>query len=177
MIPHWGALKLAGVAVMGLSPSVAQAQLDGPTIANVLRECRKIADATARVACYDNIPLGASAAVATSGSAAHPAPPAPAAPPAAASSRFGSNQLPRPASAETREADEIEAEVASVTTRAPGVYLLTLTDGTQWRFIDPAPSSYAPPRQGSMVTIQRAALGSYLLRHAGQPSTRIRRVR
>ena len=128
-----------------------------------MRECRRIADPAARVACYDNIPLGGEAQA---------APAAPSQP-----GGFGSNQLPRSEPERTAEPDEVTATVASAAEREPGVYLLTLEDGTQWQFVDAAPRSYAPPRRGSTVEIIAASMGSYLLRHADQRALRVRRVR
>lgn len=142
-------------AVAALSPSVVAAQIDDAT----MRECRRIADSAARVACYDNIPLGEE-------------------PRAAPQPRdFGSNQLPRAAPARTAEPEDITATVASAAEREPGVYLLTLEDGTQWQFVDAAPRSYAPPRRGSTVEIMPASMGSYLLRFGEQRALRVRRVR
>lgn len=146
-----------------LSPAAAHAQLDDATIGRVMRECRRIADTSGRVACYDNIPLGEDPQ----------ATPAAAPPPRG----FGSNQLPRAEPERAVDADEMTATVASAVEREPGVYLLTLEDGTQWQFVDAAPRSYAPPRRGSRVEIIAASMGSYLLRHAGQRALRVRRVR
>jgi hypothetical protein len=90
---------------------------------------------------------------------------------------FGSNQLPRTAPERAAEPHELTANVAGAAEREPGVYLLTLEDGTQWQFVDAAPRSYAPPRAGSKVEIVAAAMGSYLLRFDGQRALRVRRVR
>ena len=59
----------------------------------------------------------------------------------------------------------------------PGLYLLTLEDGSQWRFVEAVPPSYDPPRAGSHVALQRAALGSFRMNFASQRAVRIRRVR
>ena len=162
-------LALCGIAV--LAPATASAQLDDRTVANVLRECRQIADTAARTACYDNIPLGpaATAAPAPGPGQAAVIPPRP--------SGFGSDQLPQARAVEAGKPDRHTAAVAGAVEREPGIYLLTLDDGAQWQFIDAAPLSYAPPRRGSTVEIIAASMGSYLLRHAGQRALRVRRVR
>ena len=178
-------LALPGAAMLALTPFPAQAQLDDSTVAAVMAECRKIADHDARMACYDNIPLGTGpVASAGSGAAASapaptasPAPPAPPAPPPA--QQFGSNQLPRERTAgsadQAREA--ITASVTDAAERSPGIYLLTLDNGTQWQLVDAAPPSYNPPWRGSDVEIASAAMGSYMLRYDGQRGLRIRRVK
>ena len=127
---------------------MAAAQVDEST----LRECRRIADTAARVACYDAIPLGEERG-------------------------FGSNQLPRAAPERAAEPAQLTATVASAAEREPGVYLLTLEDGSKWQFIDAAPRFYAPPRRGAKVEISATAMGSYLLRFGDQRALRVRRVR
>jgi hypothetical protein len=144
--------------VVALSSSAAYAQID----VSAMRECRRIADTAARVACYDAIPLGEAQA-------------APAATPQPRG--FGSNQLPRSEPERAAEPEEVTATVANAVEREPGVYLLTFEDGTQWQFVDAAPRSYAPPRRGSRVEIIAASMGSYLLRFGEQRALRVRRVR
>ncbi|AKH42552.1 hypothetical protein FHS61_000322 [Altererythrobacter atlanticus] len=60
--------------------------------------------------------------------------------------------------------------------RSPGIYLLTLEDGARWEFVEAVPFSYNPPGRGSTVEISRAALGSFMLRYAGQPGVRVKRI-
>lgn len=168
MHPRLATVTLGGLAVLALSPGAAHAQLDSDTVVTIMRECRKIDDTAARAACYDNIPLGD---VATA---------APSAPAATAPARqgFGAGQLPAPRqSRAAAEPNEITATVASAVEREPGIYLITLDDGSQWRFVESAPPAYNAPGRGSTVEIGKASLGSYLLRHAGQGAIRARRVR
>lgn len=164
-------LALSGTTLLALAPLPAHAQLDDRTVVSILRECRAIADAAARAACYDNIPLGQTNA------AARPQPSAPAAN-AAPRAGFGSDQLPpQRAAAKPAEPDRVTATLAAAVERQPGSYLLTLEGGAQWEFVDTVSIAYDPPRAGSQIEIQRAALGSYLMRYAGQRAVRIRRVR
>ena len=157
---------LATAALMLLAPSAVQAQVE-----ERMRECRRLADEGARIACYDAIPLDAP----EQRPAVEQAPAARAAPRAPAG--FGASQLPAPPSAASSEPERISARVARAVERQPGIWLVTLEDGTEWQFVDGAPSSYDPPRPGSTVEISRASLGSYLLRYAGQRAVRARRVR
>ena len=165
-------LKLAAVGSCAVA-TAGFAQSERST-ADSVQKCRAIADTAARVACYD--------AIEVSRPASPPAVAAPAAAPVAPAPRasgFGSNQLPRSAEPRSPSAasDRIEAGVAAVAEREPGILLLTMQDDTQWLTVDTVRGSYDRPRRGSTVEIVSAAMGSYMMRYAGQPSVRIRRVR
>ena len=162
---------LTAAALMMLLPSAGQAQAEDRALANGLRECRRMADADARTACYDAIPLDEPAQKTT----AEQTPVARL--PQRAGAGFGANQLPAPPSAASLEPERISARVDRAVERQPGIYLLTLEDSSEWQFVDSAPASYDPPRPGSTVEISKASLGSYLLRYAGQRAVRARRVR
>jgi hypothetical protein len=162
---------LTAAAVMTLAQSAAHAQAGEPALAERMRECRQLAAASARTACYDAIQIDGPDPIAVRGQ------PAAIEPERRGASEFGSNQLRAPASAAWQEPDRIAARVARAVERQPGIYLLTLDDGTEWQFADSAPAAYDPPRAGAAIEISRASLGSYLLRYAGQPAIRARRVR
>lgn len=162
-------IAIAISAMTGLLGAQAQAQSSAPTTIERLRQCGRIADVPARVACYDAIPTDEPQAAALPATAALP--PEPAQP-----AGFGSRQPAHPGpSAEQPEA--IEATVAAAVEREPGIHLLTLEDGAEWLFVEGVRASYDPPRRGSKIEIRSAALGSYLLRFQDQPAVRVRRVR
>jgi hypothetical protein len=176
---------LAALAA-ALPGQVAAQEEDYRRIVTIMRACATIEDVPARVACYDNNIRPAAGSV-----AATPAPSAPSAPPAPAGSAvrqaevapqgpggFGADQVPqaRAARQETEE-QEMEVRVARASELQPGIHVLTLEDGAQWQFVDPAPPSYDPPRAGSLIRIQSASLGSFLMRYQRQPSIRVRRIR
>lgn len=174
-------LLLAGAAV-ALSAAPAAAQVNDQIVLNIMRECAKIDDPTARLACYDNnirsaggsprsIP-GQMAAPGGGGAVVQQQP-----------GGFGSDDLisrspdrfdtDRPG----RGPSEVNARVAQVREREPGVYLVTLDSGAQWLFSESTSRTYRPPRRGQTIEIQRGALGSYLMvvdRQQGVPVTRIR---
>ena len=75
------------------------------------------------------------------------------------------------------ELEQIRARVSAVAQREPGIYLVTLEDGAQWLFSESVSFSYRPPRAGSSVEIERAAMDSFLLRFDNQQSVRVRRLR
>lgn len=185
------ALIAAAVAVgTAAFPAAAQDE-DYRAIVTIMRACAQIEDVAARVMCYDNN-------IRPPASASRLAPPAPATPavtpplsqgPARAASpstaaspapqaSFGSETLPRSVAESAAPAGEaITARVTEARLTQPGIYLLSLADGTQWRFTDAAPTTYDPPRSGDEVTIERGALGSYLMRYNSQRAQRMVRVR
>ena len=182
------AFSLAGAASLIAFAIPASAQVSDDIVMNILRECARIDDPTARLGCYDNnvrtaesmarntipgetvVRDGTGAPLSGSGGV----------------SGFGDEDL-RAGSAPARyvppppggsaQADEITATVASVRPREPGIYLVTLEGGAQWLFTDPVDSSFTPPRPGATVEVMRGSLGSFLLRFDQQQPVRVRRIR
>jgi hypothetical protein len=177
MIAH-RVLLLAAAASLIPCACPATAQVSDNVVISILRECAKIDDPTARLACYDNnirqaggtpntatstrVPSGGPAPIATS-----PSP------------SFGMDDVktPRAASARPAQADEIRPRVASVSPREPGIYLITLEDGAQWLFAESVSREFRLPRRGDTIEIQRGALGSYLMRIDRQKAVAVRRTR
>ncbi len=180
MTAQRAAILLAGAAALGAFAIPASAQVSDDIVLEIMRQCARIDDATARLACYDNniraaggnprnsvpgemvSPGGSSAPLSNSGP-----------------SGFGREDVRTPARFETPagQMSEITARVRRVRERQPGIYLIELEDGAQWLFTDSVSRSYSPPRQGSEVEISRAALGSFLLRFDNQASVRVERIR
>jgi hypothetical protein len=166
-------LVAAGLALGG----PAHARTDYEAVVRLMAECARIGEIAARVACYDKTMEAARLIAAAPATEARPkvAAPAPVELPAAG---FGGESLRKPEPVrEPRSAEEIEARVRTARQTEPGMYLLTLEDGAQWRFVGAAPPSYDPPRAGSRIELRRGALGSYLMRFADQRSLRVQRVR
>ncbi|GAA0279397.1 hypothetical protein GCM10009127_20640 [Alteraurantiacibacter aestuarii] len=180
MIAHRAAILLAGAATLTVFAIPATAQVNETIVLNIMRECARIDDPTARLACYDNnirsaggnprntvpgevVVQGGAGAPLTGGGVAG----------------FGREDVRTPDRFQTPagSVDAITATVTDVSQREPGIYLLTLEDGAQWIFSDSVDRSYGPPRRGSEITIQRAAMDSFLMRYNGQRSVRIRRLR
>jgi hypothetical protein len=179
-------LWLAGLAPALLCGSQAAAQVDDGIVLNIMRECARIDDPTARLACYDNnirsaggtprasvpgemqAPRGGQGAVASSAPM-----------PTVGSAGFGSEDVRTPQRFESRpgELASLSSVVTQVTPREPGVYLVTLQDGAQWQFTESVDRNYRVPSRGDTVTIDRASLGSYLMRFDDQLGIRVRRVR
>jgi len=171
---HYGRIALAASLVcVAPIPAAAQDE-DYERIVTIMQACSGIADVAARVTCYDNNirPGAADAASAPDQAQAPVSAPVPAG--------FGSEML-----APTREERVARAEddaaatasVAAIQRLEPGIYLITLADGAQWRFVDAAPSAWNPPRPGDEVELERGSLGSVFLAYDGQRRLRVRRVR
>lgn len=148
-----------------------------------LRRCRSIADASARLACYDAIGLpgvaarpGAASPLAPPASpAAAPAAAAGAAPAAAVPERFGFEERAARA-AEARQPDRIESYI-------PGRFegwrpnsQIRLANGQVWQVVDD--SSLMRMWENPRVVVRRGALSGFFLDIEGDNrSPRVRRVR
>ncbi|BBC72124.1 conserved hypothetical protein [Altererythrobacter sp. B11] len=164
---------LAALLLLACGAAATAQGTDYEAIVRTMRQCARIADVPARVACYDQT-VGAERLI--SGEAA---PAAPTAAPPPPPEGFGAEALPRRVERDEREQepDRVEAQVRAAEQLGPGVFLLTLADGAQWQFVDAVPFSYSPPRPGAPVEISRAALGSFQLRYSGQRPVRVKRIR
>ena len=171
-----------GAATLGAQPAAAQVADD--IVLNIMRQCAKIDDPTARLACYDNNirAAGGNPAPVTPGAMAVPQGGGGALVGStgnAAASGFGAEDVRTPVSQQPRStaASGIVARVTAVEMIRPNQYRFALEDGAVWEFSESVASSYSPPRQGSEVEIDRASLGSFLMRYDNQNSVRVRRVR
>lgn len=183
MIAHRVAYFLAGGTLLGMAAS-AQAQVPDEVVLNIMRECAKIDDPTARLACYDNniraggfdgrAPVVPGQGAAPQGSGAPITGASPNSP-----EGFGREDVRTPQRFETPqgEVDQITARVASVRQRQPGIYLVTLEGGAEWVFSESVGQSFRPPSRGDSVQIERASLGSFLMMVDGQQGVRVRRLR
>ena len=179
MKAHRATLLAAAASLISVAHPAA-AQVPDDVVINIMRECAKIGDATARLACYDNNirQAGGTPPRASTPSSAPRGGPAPVAP--APTQTFGLENAPAPrapAPSAPAEVDEIQARVASVTPRQPGIYLLTMDDGAQWLFAEGVSSQFRLPRQGDTVEIERGSLGSFLMRIDRQKAVPVRRLR
>jgi hypothetical protein len=122
-----------------------------------LRQCRALAEAPARLACYDAIPL-----------ASAPVPTAPPVPPVPPEAQFG---LPTPAD-----------QILAVETRYEGLFegwrpndRIRLANGQIWQVVDGSNGVY--DLKNPKVTVRRGALGRYFLDIEGASKTpTVRRV-
>lgn len=173
-----GATILAASAA-ALAGAPANAQMDQNTAVNILRECARIDDASARLACYDNNirNVGGTPRSTVPGTVQVQGGSAPV---AANNARgFGAEDVRTPErfAVPTSQLQEIDAKIAAIRPREPGIYAFTLDDGAEWLFAESVSSGYRLPRAGSTVEIERGALGSFLMRFDDQSPVPVRRVR
>jgi hypothetical protein len=173
-------LILSGAATAFVA-APAMAQVSDQIVVNIMRECARIDDPTARLACYDNN-IRAAGANPTAVPGQMPAPDGGGAivDPRSAGG-FGADDL-RARSEERfdparKGVSEISAQVTAVAERQPGIYIVTLASGAQWLFAESVRRDYRPPRRGETVEIERGALGSYLLIAGRQQGVRVTRVK
>ncbi|MES2699775.1 MAG: hypothetical protein V4647_09215 [Pseudomonadota bacterium] len=163
-------ILFAGSVLAG--PAAAQDE-DFEQIVTIMRACAQIADVPARVTCYDNT-IRPGIAVARTAPPARSTP----APLADHGQGFGSEMLPVPREVRSARNDETtSARVTAIERVEPGIYLLTLEDGAQWRFVDAAPETWSTPRAGAQIRLERGSLGSVFLSYDGQRRLRVRRTR
>ena len=174
-------LLASAVTLAGAITVPAQAQVADEIVLNIMRECAKIDDPTARLACYDNNIRNAGASPRRAVPGAMPTPAGGAGAPVAAGAAqgFGREDVPDPGrfSTPAGEVAAIAAYVADVDQIRPNQYRITLQDGAVWEFTEATSPSYRPPRAGGEVEIERGSLGSFLLQYDNQTGVRVRRVR
>ena len=182
MSSYRASILAAGAAMLAFAAGPATAQGDGGAVLNILVECAKIDDPTARLACYDNNMTRAGAAVRNTvpgqirGVVGGSAPIETQGP-----QGFGVEDL-RTSSSQRFDLrpglmQEIHPKVAAVAQRQPGIFLVTLDDGAEWLFAEGVTSQFRLPSRGDEIEIERGSLGSFLMRIDGQPAVPVRRVR
>jgi len=181
MITAQRAIVLLSGAALAVSATASSAQVEPSIVLNIMRECAKIADPTARLACYDNniraiggapnsIP-GQMARPNGGGAVANPNAP----------SGFGADDLrtqsPERFNPGRGGPSEIATTIADARERQPGIYLVTLASGAQWLFTEGVSQTYKPPRKGDAVRIERGALGSYMMMVGKQAGVKVMRIK
>lgn len=175
LAPAVGAAVLlgAGAAIAADTPKPRAAALQAVV------ECRKVADASERLACYD----AATGALETAERSGEVVVIDKAQVQEAQRAAFGFNfRMPAFLSGSGRgddgkptapEIDRLEAVVLEAR-QVSGKWRIVLEDGALWYQTD---NTYVarPPKKGSKVVIKRAAMGSYFLSVEGQLSMRAKR--
>ena len=179
MITAQRAIVWLSSAALAVSAAPGFAQVQPGIVLNIMRECAKIGDPTARLACYDNniraaggtpssIP-GQMARPSGGGAVANPNGPG----------GFGAEDVRTQErfNPERNGAREISSRVAAVREREPGVYLVTLDGGAQWLFAESTSRTYQPPKKGDTIRIERGALGSFMLIANRQQGVKVTRIK
>lgn len=172
------------IAVMGLeagAPAFAQQPAETSSSAT-LGACAAITNAQERLACYDKAaartagkaPTSAPATVAPQPSAPAPSSgsPPPARPAIGTKEAFGLNAVEHPAAPKS-PVDAIKGRIARVSYDAYGRETVALEDGPVWQLA----GSDALLVSGDSVTIERAALGSFVMTTPSGRQHRVKRLR
>ena len=167
----WVAL-VAGLLLAPAAFAARPAPVRAPSI-QVLLDCRSIADAPGRLACFDK-------AVAALDQAEHSGD-------LVTIDRAQRREVRRQAfglvlpslamfdrGEKADEADRIDVELAEVRREAHGRWLFKLPDGAMWRQIDDIELARTP-HAGSKGMIRRGALGGYFMNVDSQPAIRVHR--
>lgn len=131
-----------------------------------VRGCMPIADDAERVACYDRALGRGSSAVAAQ--AAEPAPSA------AVSDEFGLSEQARREREGVDLADSIDGTVAAVGRNTANRQVVTLHNGQVW--VQAEATTRVRLKAGDVVTIKRAAMGSYILAKPNHGAMRVKRL-
>ena len=174
-----GATILAAGAAVLVSAAPAAAQVDASAAVNVLVECAKIDDPTARLACYDNniSRVGGTARATIPGQVRAQGRGAPIETTGPQGFGFEDIRTPQRFNPRVGQLEEITSRITAVSPREPGIYLVTLENNAQWVFAEGIDSGARPPRRGDSVEIERASLGSFLMRIGEARPIPVRRVR
>jgi len=165
----------AAIAVMAPAASAKKAE-GGPPAAqmNALLDCRAIADAAARLECYDKSAAALGDAVAKRDLVVFDRE-------SVKKTKRGLFGFSIPnlgilgEDNDEVEIKQIDGEVASTAFNADGGYIFRLADGSRWSQMDGKPIALAP-RPGDKVVVKKGALGSYTLSVARQPGVKVKRI-
>jgi hypothetical protein len=154
-----------------------------------LRRCREIPQSTARLACYDALPLGPAPLVpatphgAAAAPSAAPKPPSTAAPPPPpATTARPEPPAPSPEAGFGLQ-KPVAAELPSIESFIPGAFdgwgpnsQIRLANGQVWQIVD-GTSRFLAKRDNPKVTVRRGAFNSFFLDFEGDNrSPQVRRV-
>jgi hypothetical protein len=175
--------SILATAALAWPIAPAMAQVNRAAVIDILVECAKIDDPTARLACYDNnmSRVGATPRATVPGQTVRGVAGGGAPVETQGPQGFGYEDVrasdPARFQPPAGQVDEIHPRVASVAQREPGIYLVTLDDGAQWLFAEGVSSSFRLPRRGDTIEIERGSLGSFLMRIDSQSPVPVRRIR
>lgn len=171
-------IAIAAAATLALAGGTASAQRapqERPEVLTRVVQCRGIASAEERLACFDR-EVAAMDVAASSGELV-------------AMDRQQVRRTRRSLfgmavpnlgifgddNADDEEASRLESTVRSASMNANGRWLITIEDGARWLQIDSRGLNF-PPRAGQPIRIRRASLGSYFVNVNNQTAIRMRRV-
>ena len=169
---NWTYLLAAiALAAAGAAPAARRVQPGTPQQVQQLMNCRTIAAADQRLACYDREAAAMQQAIANQDLFMVDKEKAR----AAGRSLFGFS-IPNFAGlfGSNGEVSQIDGTIKSAGRNADGGWLITLNDGSVWTQTDDWPGLDARP--GKKVIVKRGVLGSFWLSIPGQNGIKVKRV-
>lgn len=159
--------------MLGTTAAIARNTLPpgNPAIVQGLLQCRAIADASQRLACYDRQSNAIATAIEKKDLVVIDKERAT----AAKRSLFGFSVPSFAGLLGGGDLNQIEGTVAAARQNADGGWTIQLGDGSVWSQTDDTPVALEP-RRGDKITVRRGALGSYFLRIGSQPGFKAKRV-
>lgn len=178
-----GVLSASGVLAAGLSSPAGAQEIDRrkmltepPAIYTELIACREISEAAARLACFDEKVTALQTAQSNNQVVIADRE-------QVREARRGLFGLTLPKiklfGGDADEGDEIQSIdgiIQSARTIRSGKWLIQLEDGGVWQQTDPPRSTMRRPKPGDKITIERAALGSYLAKVNDGRGFKVKRV-
>lgn len=173
----WGLLALMAVGgVTAANAQKAKPTASTPVVVGKVVECRKIADADARLRCYDGAVDGLTAAVAGGSIVVVDREDVR----KTRRSLFGFTLPALPFFKGDDSQDdapkEVEAVIKSVRVLPNDKYVLELDSGAVWQTLQEA-SLQMTPKAGQKIMLKSGTLGSYRVSIAGRPALRAMRIR
>lgn len=162
------ALTFAGVGLAADGSKGRASQLQAVV------DCRKLAEPSARLACYDAATESLDAAEKAGDVVVVDRAQVREARRAAFGFNFQMPSFMTPKGDEPEPMDRITATVASARRDANGKWIIKLTDGAVWRQIDDK-KLFKEPRAGSTADIRTATMGSFFMKVDGQMQMRVHR--
>lgn len=147
------------------------------TAAENLQQCRAIADATARLQCYDQYVDARATSVVTPSVPAAAAATAPAEATPVATANTARDEDLFGTSGETIESKiaDLNVQVKSISTDSRQKLLLTMQNGQRWQQLD---NGFLKVSQGDNCVISSGVFGSYTMKcQQGTKSIRVKRIR
>ena len=174
MIKALPALSLLAAGAMLAGHASAQRKPDNsarPAVVQSLLTCRAVADAAARLACFDKAAASVASAIETKELVMIDKAKAN----EVKRSLFGYSAPSFAGLLGGGDVKQIEGVVTSAFTNGDGGWTVKLADGSTWTQNDDTPIAL-PPRKGDKVTIKRGTLNSYFLRIGCQPGVKAHRI-
>lgn len=172
-----GWLIAVGTAIAVSTPAASAKKAEAgppPAQINALLDCRAIADAAARLDCFDKAAAVVGDAVAKRDLVVFDRESVK----KTKRGLFGFS-IPNLGIFGDDNADveikQIDGEVVSTAFNGDGGYIFRLADGTRWSQIDGKPIA-VPPRSGDKVVVRKGTLGSYTLSVDRQPGVKVKRI-